>query len=152
MKKGMWRIQDNGHIREYRKYGNDGLRDGVDPNLQSIDIENRNIIKHQYTHYKPDEPTLYKLPKDKVKNGYLQYIDLTIYHPKYNHKYDNHVPIDLAHFYCSLSQGGYKHMQRAWQYATKQKAMNQIGPLGKRAGKCSLLLLLGSGPEGDDVL
>ena len=122
VKHGVWRLHDNGHIREYRKYGNDGLRDDKDPNAPNIDAESRKIIEHQYTHYKPDEGfTLYKYPKDEVKNGYLQYIDLTIYHPKYNHKYDNHVPIDLSHFYCTMTQKGYKHVHRAWQYATKQK-------------------------------
>ena len=134
-KHGVWRIQDNGHIREYRKYGKDGLRETVDPNDPTITKEDLDIIKSSYTNYMPEDKSLYKLPEDRVRSGYLQYVDLSIYHPKYGGKYDDHEPIDLPHFYCTMSQGGYPHAWKAWQYATKQPMMNKIGPLGKRAGK-----------------
>ena len=134
-KHGLWRIQDNGHIREYRKYGKDGLRDNLDPNDPSLSPSNLEIINHHYTSYSPTDKTLYKYPNDTVKNGYLQYMDLSIYHPKYEGKYNDHEPIDLAHLYCILSGQDYPHLWRAWQYASMQPKMNKIGPLGKRAGE-----------------
>ena len=133
-KHGVWRIQDNGHVREYRKYGVDGLRDTVNPNDGNMGKGDLDIIKNEYTNYMPEDTSLYKLTKDKVRHGYLQYVDLTIYHPKYGGKYDKHVPIDLAHFYCTMTQGGHPHVRKAWLYASKQPTMNKIGPLGKRAG------------------
>ena len=133
-KHGVWRVHDNGHVREYRKYGKDGLRDNINPNDQGLTKSNLEVIKNHYTSYMPADTTLYKFPEDKVKDGYLQYVDLSIYHPKYGGKYNNHVPIDLAHFFCTMTQAGYPHAYRAWQFATMQPAMNRIGPLGKRAG------------------
>jgi len=64
----------------------------------------------------------------------LNYVDLSIYHPKYNGKYDNHVPIDLPMFYCTMSQNDYPYVYNSWKYAIKQKRANIIGPLGIRAG------------------
>ena len=133
-KHGVWRIQDNGHIREYRKHSRVGLSDSIDPNDPSLSQQNLDVIQYDYTHYMPEDKSLYRLPTDKVDNGFLQYVDLTIYHPKYGGKYNNHEPIDLAHFFCTMSQAGYPHMWQAWQYAIKQPMMNKIGPLGKRAG------------------
>lgn len=133
-KHGVWRIHDNGHVREYRRYGKDGLRDNVDPNDPSMSKSNLEILKSEYASYAPEDKSLYKAPTDKSRSGYLQYADLTIYHPKYGGKYDDHEPIDLSHFYCTMSQGEYPHAWKAWQYATMQPSMNKIGPLGKRAG------------------
>ena len=45
----------------------------------------------------------YKYPYQKETDGFHDYVDLTIYHPKYGGKYDQHDPIDLAHFYCTIS-------------------------------------------------
>ena len=134
-KHGVWRIQDNGHIREYRRYGKDGLLEKVEPNKAGLTREHLEILKSDYTSYAPEDKSLYKAPTDRVRAGYQQYVDLTIYHPKYGGKYDDHVPIDLSHFYCTMTQAEYPHAWKVWQYATMQPAMNKIGPLGKRAGK-----------------
>ena len=124
-------------IREYRKYGKTGLSATKESTINSDGLtrDDLNIIKHDYTSYMPEDRTLYKLSTDKVKDGHLQYMDLSIYHPKYGGKYDDHVPIDLAHFFCTMTQGGFKHAWTAWRYAVKQPMMNKIGPLGKRAGE-----------------
>ena len=140
-KHGVWRVHDNGHIREYRKYGKDGLRDNINANDGALSKENLEIIKSHYTNYMPEDKSLYKYPTDKSRNGYHNYIDLSIYHPKYGGKYNDHEPIDLAHFYCTLTQPNYPHAWKAWQYVTKQPMMNKIGPLGKRAGISDILCL-----------
>ena len=139
-KHGLWRIQDNGHIREYRKPHKNGLQDTVDPNDPDLTQQNLDIIESDYTHYMPGEEDLYHFPSDKVNNGHLQYVDLSIYHPKYGGKYNDHEPIDLASFFCTLSQAGYPYVWKAWQYAIEQPMMNRIGPLGKRAGKLKVIL------------
>ena len=46
----------------------------------------------------------YRYPDDQFSYGFHNYVDLTIYHPKYGGRYDNHVPIDLAHYYCTISK------------------------------------------------
>ena len=65
---------------------------------------------------------------------YLNFIDITIYHPKYCGKYNNHAAIDLPHFYCTMTQNDYPHVWNSWKFATAQPMANQISPLGKRAG------------------
>ena len=50
-------------------------------------------------------------------------------------KYDDHEPLDLPHFYCTMSQSGFPHEQDIWKFAMGQPQANKIGPLGKRAGK-----------------
>ena len=85
-KHGIWRIQDNGHIREYRKYGAEGLAADVAPNDPNITDANLDVIKNDYTNFMPEDKTLYKLPRDSVKDGRRQFVDLTIYHPKYGGK------------------------------------------------------------------
>ena len=67
-------------------------------------------------------------------SGYLNFIDLSIYHPKYKGKYNTHVPIDLPHFYCTMTQNDYKHMKDVWKYAIAQPRANKLGPLAVRAG------------------
>ena len=135
-KHGVWRVQENGHVREYRQYGKTGLIDGVsanDPNLQDFQMKS---IKNDYSHYNKEAQSRgYFYPDQPVANGYQNFVDLTIYHPKYGGKYDNHVPIDLPHFYCTLTQFDYPYMQEAWKFAIAQPEANKIGPLGIRAGK-----------------
>jgi len=133
-KLGLWRIQDNGFIREYRRYGKNGLRVDARPNHPNLPWSDLEIIKHNYASYMPEDNTLYKYPDDKTWNGYFQYLDLSIYHPKYEGKYNDHVPIDLPHFYVTISQADYPHAWHTWTFAKKQPMMNRIGPLGKRAG------------------
>ena len=61
----------------------------------------------------------------------MNFIDLTIYHAKYDGKYEDHVPIDLPSYYCTMSQGNYNHVRQAWNYAKNQPLANKAGPLGK---------------------
>ena len=103
-KLGLWRIQENGFIREYRRYAKNGLRETADPNDPNLPWSDFEVIKNNYASYMPADNTLYKYPDDETWNGYFQYLDLSIYHPKYEGKYDNHVPIDLPHFYVTISQ------------------------------------------------
>ena len=104
-KHGIWRVHDNGHIREYRKFGKRGLED-VDANGNAVD-PNGDLTRRQtetinddYTHFMPDDASIYKYPDERLNSGRQQFLDLTIYHPKYGGKYNKHVPIDLPYFYC----------------------------------------------------
>ena len=123
-KHGVWRIQENGFVREYRKKGQVGLRAHMDPNnLKKFDVATQRlylkIIEENYASYIPQEGwTGYKYPDQHISDGkedgmegYLNYIDLSIYHPKYKGKYNNHEAIDLPHFYCTMTQNDYKHMK-----------------------------------------
>lgn len=65
---------------------------------------------------------------------YVDFIDLSIYHPKYGGKYEDHVPIDLRHYFCTLSGPDYPHVANVWKYAMGQPMANTVGPLGRRAG------------------
>ena len=134
-KHGVWRVHDNGFIREYRKTGRIGLHSGVDANSANLTTEQKDIIRKNYAAFIPGDANGYKHTAQPIKNDYQEYIDLTIYHEKYNGKYDDHVPIDLSHFYCTLSQPGFPHAESMWRYATAQPMANKIGPLGKRAGE-----------------
>ena len=46
----MWRVHENGYVREYRKKGKIGLPTGLNPNSQTTLSENSNLdtIKHNY--------------------------------------------------------------------------------------------------------
>ena len=44
-KHGVWRIQDNGMIREYRKYAMPGLKESVDPNDEGLTAQDLEIIR-----------------------------------------------------------------------------------------------------------
>lgn len=131
-KHGLWRIQESGTIREYLRPGAEGLKEGAD--LTSP--ENLAVIRENYQSYLPGEGfDGYKYPDQKVTDdGRLAYIDLPITHAKYDGKYDDHVPLDLPSFYCTMSGAGYPYAQKAMDFAFSQSGANEIGPLGKRAG------------------
>lgn len=131
-KHGLWRVQDNGTIREYRKKDAQGLPDGA--NL--FDEANLATIENDYASYIPEESWGgYKHPHQKLtEDGHLNFIDLPLHHPKYKGKYDDHVAIDLPHFYCTMSANQYPYARKAVDYSFSQPGANQIGPLGKRAG------------------
>jgi len=139
-KHGVWRVQDNGMIRNYLKKGMVGITNTTDPN--ALDANNPShkleldIIEKNYAAYIPEEGfSGYKYPDDKTSaDGYLNFIDLTIYHPKYKGEYDNHVPIDLPHHICTMPQAGFPTIQNLWKYATAQPEANKPGPLAIRAG------------------
>ncbi|XP_066912681.1 uncharacterized protein [Clytia hemisphaerica] len=142
-KHGLWRVQHNGFIREYRKKGATGLPPGIEANSQTTLQDNgyQQAVLHSYSHHLPDEGfSGYKFPDQAVSDGsdgiegHQNWIDLSIYHEKYGGKYNNHVPIDLPQYYCTLSQDNYPHIKNAWQYLRAQPNANKIGPLGIRAG------------------
>ncbi|MCY3853332.1 MAG: hypothetical protein OXG03_07175 [Gammaproteobacteria bacterium] len=131
-KHGLWRVQDNGTIREYRKKDTQGLPDGAD----LFDEANLATIENDYASYIPEESWGgYKHPHQRLtEDGHLNFIDLPLHHPKYEGKYDDHVAIDLPHFYCTMSANQYPYARKAVDYSFSQPGANQIGPLGKRAG------------------
>ncbi|MDE0153570.1 MAG: hypothetical protein OXN23_06920 [Gammaproteobacteria bacterium] len=131
-KHGLWRVQDNGTIREYRKKDTQGLPDGAD----LFDEANLATIENDYASYIPEESWGgYKHPHQRLtEDGHLNFIDLPLHHPKYKGKYDDHVAIDLPHFYCTMSANQYPYARKAVDYSFSQPGANQIGPLGKRAG------------------
>lgn len=131
-KHGLWRVQDNGTIREYRKKDAKGLSEGAD----LFSHANLAVITDDYASYLPEESwSGYKHPhQQKADDGQLNFIDLPIHHPKYNGKYENHVAIDLPHFYCTMSANQYPYARKAVDYSFSQAGANKVGPLGKRAG------------------
>lgn len=130
-KHGVWRTQEKGIIREYLKPNATGLKEGSD--LYSE--ENQKIIADQYVASMEDRSALYYYPDEMVnESGHLTYIDLPITHPKYKDKYKDHVPIDLANFYCTMSGPDFPYSRHVMDYSFAQEGANQIGPLGKRAG------------------
>jgi len=131
-KHGLWRVQDNGTIREYRKNGTKGLAEDAD----LFDENNLATISNQYSHYIPEESwDGYKHPHQRLaEDGNLNFIDLPLSHPKYKGKYAGHAPIDLPHFYCTMSANRYPYAKKAIDYAFNQSGAGEVGPLGKRAG------------------
>jgi len=67
-------------------------------------------------------------------SGAVTMVDLPLNHPKYGGKYDDHVPIDLPAWYCTMSYNGYSSARAAMDFAFAQPGARDIGPLGKRAG------------------
>ncbi|NNC67268.1 MAG: hypothetical protein HKN83_04460 [Gammaproteobacteria bacterium] len=131
-KHGLWRVQDNGTIREYRKKGTKGLPENADLFAE----ENQATIANQYSSYIPEESwDGYKHPHQKLaEDGHLNFIDLPLNHPKYKGKYAGHPAIDLPHFYCTMSANRYPYAKKAIDYAFNQPGAGEVGPLGKRAG------------------
>ena len=131
-KHGLWRLQDNGTIREYRRDGAKGLPKGAD----IFHKKNLTVIANQYSSYIPGESwSGYKHPHEEfTEDGRLNFIDLPITHPKYKGKYDDHVAIDLPHWYCTMSANRYPYAEKAIDFAFSQPAAGKVGPLGKRAG------------------
>tara|TARA_R110002050_G_scaffold57423_1_gene128782 strand:+ start:2353 stop:3903 length:1551 start_codon:yes stop_codon:yes gene_type:complete len=131
-KHGLWRIQENGTVREYLKVGAKGLTPGADLTAK----ETQTIIAENYSSYLPDESwSGYKYPDQKLnEQGKLNFIDLPITHQKYKGKYAKHEPVDLPNWYCTMSANDYPYAKQAMNFAFAQKGSNQVGPLGKRAG------------------
>jgi len=131
-KHGLWRIQENGTVREYLKVGAKGLTPGADLTAK----ETQTIIAENYSSYLPDESwSGYKYPDQKLnEQGKLNFIDLPITHQKYKGKYIKHEPVDLPNWYCTMSANDYPYAKQAMNFAFAQKGSNQVGPLGKRAG------------------
>ena len=142
-KHGLWRAQENGMVREYLKEDMDGLTpDEVNElktnpkGLESMSERQKLIVNNSYSSFiKKESWSGYKYPDQPLsKNGHKNWIDYSIHHPKFEGKYDDHVPIDLPIHYCTMSSGNYPYAENAWKFAIAQKRANKIGPLGKRAG------------------
>jgi len=133
-KHGLWRTQDNGTVREYLATGQDGLPAGTD--VFSNKKGAQNIIKREYTHLDAAASWAgYRADGNSVNEyGKLNYVDLPINHPKYGGKYDNHEPIDLPSWYCTMSGPEYKYARESIRFAFAQEGANKVGPLGARAG------------------
>lgn len=131
-KHGLWRVQENGTVRLYRQNNSEGIP--VDADLFSDKYAD--LIKHNYRSFLPSESwSGYKYPDQKVaEDGKLNFIDLPITHPVFQGKYDDHEPIDLANWYCTMSANDYPYAKKAMDFAFSQPAANEVGPLGKRAG------------------
>jgi len=133
-KHGLWRIQDNGTIREYLIDGKAGLPKGANVN----DPKNYAVIKSDYSSYIEGDGmnwSGWKSPQTPVSDsGRMNFVDLSITHNKYGTKYAKHVPIELPSWYCTMSGPGYPESWTAMQAAFKQPGANKVGPLGKRAG------------------
>lgn len=131
-KHGLWRIHEKGTVRQYLKKGAEGLAEGAD----LYATENQHIIEANYSAYLPNESwSGYKYPDQKLSEaGTLNFIDLPISHPVFNGKYQQHEPIDLPNWYCTMSANDYPYAKKAMNFAFNQPAADQIGPLGKRAG------------------
>ena len=68
----MWRVHENGHIRNYRKKGMNGLPPGIDPNSPTTLLDNGHdqTIKNSYSHHLPREGfSGYKYPDQKISDG-----------------------------------------------------------------------------------
>jgi len=156
-KHGMWRYQDNGTVREYLVAGAEGLP------ASATDIfakgATQKIINDEYTHHDPAASwsgyrsdnyapahdlaggeTIDQLTgitdnnTSDLSDDYRVWVDLPINHPKYKGAYDEHAPIDLAGYYCTMSNAEYPNAQAAWNFAKNQDVANKVGPLGQRAG------------------
>ena len=137
-KHGLWRIHESGFIREYLRSDHQSCWHATsttnpNDNLTSSELD---ILKESYSHYHPEDSwSFYRYPDDEIdSNGCLNFVDLTIYHPKYEGVYDSHEPIDMPMMYCTMTQNDYPHVKQAWNYAKAQPLANQVGPLGHRAG------------------
>ncbi|CAA2143845.1 hypothetical protein HYPP_04443 [Hyphomicrobium sp. ghe19] len=131
-KHGLWRVQESGMIREYRKKDAAGLP----ANSDIMDAKKLASLESEYSSFLPDESwSGYKYPDQKfTADGRLNYIDLPITHPKYKARYAAHDPIDLPNFFCTMSEADYPYAAEALHFAFAQPGANQVGPLGKRAG------------------
>ncbi len=131
-KHGLWRVQENGTIREYLRPGAEGLPEGADP----LAAENLETVREDYASFLPDLGREgYRYPDQRIDEaGRLTFVDLPITHEKYEGRYADHEPIDLANFYCTMSGPDYPYAQAALDFAFAQPGANEVGPLGKRAG------------------
>ena len=116
-KHGVWRFQENGFIRVYREEGKEGIpveMKEVVLDFESVEDgeedEERNrlfeILQNNYKNYDPKFKDDFNYTFNvtlKSDNDSLNWIDLPIYHPKFNNKYEDHVPIDLPLFYCQVN-------------------------------------------------
>ena len=119
-KHGVWRFQENGFIRVYRGQGKKGvpaekkemvlvdLRDLKDIKKGKQSKEKKqterllDILDTNYKNIDPNHKYDYTFGDEVSEEGWLNWIDLPIYHPKFGDKYDDHVPIELPLYYCQV--------------------------------------------------
>ena len=121
-KHGLWRYQENGFIRVYRRRGKDGI---PLKNKESIvDLRERAIVKEETKKEDESLNNLLDILEQNYKSidnnnnfdyhfgkevsepdgeKWLNWIDLPIYHAKFGEKYKDHVPIDLSVYFCQVS-------------------------------------------------
>ena len=137
-KHGLWRVQDNGHVRMYRREGRLGLNQNT--NLRGFTDVDR--IRADYvTGAELYGTGAYRYPDQEVTvenadqtGGRLNFIDLSIHHEYFNGTYADHVPIDLPFYYCTMSSGGFAEAKNLWEYVKAQPSASNWGPLAQRAG------------------
>lgn len=131
-KHGLWRVQEAGTVRLYLRKGAAGLPERAD----LLAAENLATIVGDYDAYLPDEGwSGYKYPDQRVgQSGQLNFIDLPITHPRFNGRYERHEPIDLANFFCTMSEDEFPYARQVMNFAFNQPGANRVGPLGRRAG------------------
>lgn len=147
-KHGMWRYQDNGSVREYLKQGGTGISASTSmDDILNPDAATLAALQDNYTHldaagswgtYRADGDQVNDNGTADTSDDYLNYVDLTISHAKYDNKadggYDSHAPIDLPGWYCTMSGPEYPNARAAMRFAFAQEGANKVGPLGERAG------------------
>jgi hypothetical protein len=112
-KHGVWRFQENGFIRVYRdKYCDCGIpqekKEGVIvdwldlPRVSDATRDLLEILRVNYSNIDSNKEFDYAFGEETSEEGYLNWIDLPIYHAKFGGKYEDHVPIDLPLFYCQV--------------------------------------------------
>ena len=109
-KHGIWRFQENGYIRVYR--GKDKAGIPVDKKENVLDLTERSgneelfdIVKNNYMNNDPKHNFDYAFGEEIHEDGeqkFLNWIDLPIFHPKFDGKYEDHDPIDLPLWYCQV--------------------------------------------------
>lgn len=171
-KHGLWRIHDNGIIRLYRKGGKTGVpldADVNDPTL--LDTILSDYVWSAAPLPPPSNPTRLPacaqaafIPKEETpagdgwsgwryannteEDGNAGFVDLPLQHPAFEGKYAEHVPIDLPHWFCTMSGAEFVDAADAWQFATSQPNANKVGPLGKVTRvPCSSELLTSYAPR-----
>ena len=112
-KLGVWKFQENGFIRVYRDKGKMGIPEDKQETV-IVDVKDTatvqddetarllNILERNYKSIDPKHKFDYAFGDEVSDEGWLNWIDLPIYHVKFGYKYDDHVPIDLSSYYCRV--------------------------------------------------
>ena len=140
-KHGMWRVHENGFVRVYRRKGKEGIP-GTEKEVVQEDGKTNltlfNILGKDYQSlgYHEDSNAKFEhvFGDETSDEKWLNWIDLPIYHPKFNNNYANHVAIDLPFYFCQLSSRNFPHIGNTWNLMKIQPNANKVGPLGERAG------------------